>query len=86
MSCCPVTVGGSDPSGEETWDVFVSHPGELKDTVAASLMYRFKEQHPTLRVFVDDWSLQAGDPAERKMIRACGKAHVGQCVRGAVAQ
>jgi hypothetical protein len=75
VGCCQATCV---PTGEETWDVFVSHPGALKDTLAAQLKERFEQLYPSLKVFVDDWDLHAGDNATRKMLRACGTARIGE--------
>jgi hypothetical protein len=67
-------------AGGETWHAFVSHPGELKKTVVASLKDLLDKEHKDLKVFVDEWDLNAGDRAPAKMIKACGTARVGQCL------
>jgi hypothetical protein len=60
--------------------VFISHAGEQKMSVVDVLRARFKDKHPQLDVFVDEWSLQPGDRPMARMGAACWGAAVGALV------
>ena len=65
-------------------DVVVSHAGEHKFTVVDHVRDRFAQKHPSLHVYVDEWSLKPGARAMEHISGACRRTHVNkraQCYR-----
>jgi hypothetical protein len=42
------------------------------------LRQKMKDEHPRLKAFVDEWSLQPGDTPRDAMEHACATAKVGE--------
>jgi hypothetical protein len=62
----------------QPYHVFVSHAGEQKLVVVDHIHHRFTNEHPNLRVFVDEWSLKVGDRAMEHIWGACHQALIGE--------
>ena len=65
-------------TGEEVFDVFISHASEDKDTIVRSLATELVRQG--LKVWYDEFTLRIGDSLRQKIDKGLGKSRVGLVV------
>jgi hypothetical protein len=74
----------SDPRQQD--HVFLSHAGQQKRNVVDHVRDRFVRDHPHLKVFVDEHTLEPGDRAMDRIWGACGSAFVREAPSSYVTQ
>lgn len=81
LSSVPSLVRETPPAlaaGDETYDVFISHASEDKDTIVRSLATELVEQG--LKVWYDEFALRIGDSLRQKIDKGLAKSRVGLVV------
>lgn len=81
LSSVPSLVRETPPAlsaGDETYDVFISHASEDKDTIVRSLVTELVEQG--LKVWYDEFALRIGDSLRQKIDKGLAKSRVGLVV------
>jgi hypothetical protein len=68
----------ADHDNSQIVDVFLSHAGEQKFEFVSHVRAKFKDVHPNVQVFVDDWSLNPGQYADENMERGMDECGVGK--------
>ncbi|MHA7877966.1 MAG: tetratricopeptide repeat protein, partial [Bacteroidota bacterium] len=67
----------SDETSQRPYDVFISHAGADKDTMAMPLYKRLTARHPHIRVFLDSKEIPHGENAPASMVNAMNMARCG---------